>query len=105
MFKVLALSAVVLAAGYGAANAQTQPAPNARYVIVFSPRTERNTFLLDTQTGRTWQITTYSFLNGDPNAWVLVDRIDTDADEAKLVEKFGRKPVVPVITPPIPANR
>lgn len=63
----------------------------ARYQIVFSPRTERNTYLLDTATGRTWAQVTFTDLNGEPTVWVLVDRIDADSDRLRVINRYGTK--------------
>jgi hypothetical protein len=46
-----------------------------------SPLAARNTFLLDTQTGKVWQWVTYPFIEGDPNAWSSVPRFDSEKEE------------------------
>jgi hypothetical protein len=73
-----ALLALALAAASASpALAQSQVAPTAgRYVMVFSPRAERNTFLLDTATGRTWQLTQFTDAAGQPLAWVPLAKDD-----------------------------
>jgi hypothetical protein len=73
------------------------PEPTGRYQIVFSPHAARDTFLLDTQTGKVWQVTQFSFLNDEPVVWNFMPRIDNDVDYMKVVSDFGRKP------PPAPA--
>jgi hypothetical protein len=68
------------------------PIPQGRFQIVISPLTARDTFLLDTETGRVWQMTQLSFLIGEPVVWDLMPRIDSDDDYAKVVNTHGRKP-------------
>ena len=77
------------------ADAQTTaPAQtDGRFVIVHSPHTERDVILLDTRTGKTWALTTYTNLNGDPYVWEPIPQINTDADTDAAVAKYGRKPV------------
>jgi len=75
---------------------QTQPAnapnPQGRYQIVMSPHNARDTFLLDTETGRVWELTVFSFLNDEPVVWNATPRMDNDDDYAKVVSDHGRKP-------------
>jgi hypothetical protein len=54
-----------------------------RYVIVFSPLARADTFLLDTETGRVWQLTTYTDVAGEPRVWRNMLRIDSEADLIK----------------------
>jgi hypothetical protein len=63
-----------------------------RYQIIMSPHNARDTFLLDSETGRVWQLTIFTFLNGEPGVWDLMPRIDTPEDHAKVVNDYGRKP-------------
>jgi hypothetical protein len=67
------------------------PIPQGRYQIVISPHAARDTFLLDTETGRVWQLTMFSFLNDEPVVWNVMPRIDNDDDYAKVVRDHGRK--------------
>lgn len=66
--------------------------PHGRYQIVISPFTERNTFLLDTETGAVWQLEVFNTLNGEPLVWNLMPRVDNDDDMARLVARLGKKP-------------
>jgi hypothetical protein len=95
MRSIVAIGAFCLA--LGTAHAQQNQAPiktqePGRYQIVFSPITTRAIFLLDTQTGRAWQLTAYTDLNGEPLAWKLMFRLDTLADQETFVSQFGFKP-------------
>ena len=51
-----------------------------RYVIVHSPQIERDTVLLDTATGKTWEAVTFTDLEDGPTAWRPMARTD-DEDE------------------------
>ncbi len=79
----------------GIAYAQTaKPSPpqastgttNGRYQIVTSPVTARNTFMLDTQTGKVWQFTQFTDLVDDPTVWLFQPRIDSDQEMARFVQ-------------------
>jgi hypothetical protein len=71
--------------------AQPPAASPGRYQIVFSPRLERSTYMIDTATGRVWSPITFTNLTDEPTAWRLMDRMDIDADEPKLIAKYGFK--------------
>lgn len=68
------------------------PIPQGHYQIIISPHAARDTFLLDTETGRVWVLRAFVFLNDDPVAWVPIPRIDNDDDYAKFVREHGKKP-------------
>jgi hypothetical protein len=63
-----------------------------RYQIVISPFSERNTYLLDTETGAVWQLQAFNSLNGEPLVWNLMPRVSNDDDMARVVSQFGKKP-------------
>lgn len=76
----VAMLAVVLAL---AAPAQAPaPSANGRYQIVINPTVRADTFLLDSQTGRIWQVVQYDELVGEPSIWEYRTRIDNE-------EQFG----------------
>jgi hypothetical protein len=56
-----------------------------------SPHNARDTFLIDTETGRIWQLTVFSFLNDEPAVWNVMPRIDNDDDRAKIIADYGKK--------------
>lgn len=97
---LLSLPILSLVASFAAAQApkSDQPsqvtgrAPQGRYQIIMSPHNARDTFLIDTETGRTWQLTVFSFLNDDPAVWNVMPRIDNDDDRAKVIADYGKKP-------------
>lgn len=51
-----------------------------RYVIVHSPQIERDTVLLDTATGKTWQQVTWTDLQNNPTGWTAMARDDNDEE-------------------------
>jgi hypothetical protein len=76
------------------ATQNAEPSPQgakSRYQIVISPHNARDTFLLDTETGRVWQPTVFTFLNNEPTVWKIMPRIDDDDDYDKVVNDYGRK--------------
>ena len=80
---VIGATAWLYVAGALAQESPPTPQPSTsqgRYVIVFSPLARADTFLLDTQTGRVWQLTTYTDVVGEPRVWKNMARIDTEAD-------------------------
>lgn len=88
----------VLAALPGCQKFGTQQAPEApvrlvrppvgRYQIVFSPNVRADTFLLDTQKGRVWQMTKFSDLPGEPTAWNEMDVIDSTGEVGIKFSEF-----------------
>lgn len=74
-----------------AAVAAAQP-QNGRYVIVHSPHVRADTVMIDTATGRVWSLTSYTFLNGEPRAWTLMNQVNNNADREALIQKYGEKP-------------
>ena len=67
------------------------PTPQGRYQIIMSPHNARDTFLIDTETGKIWQLTVFSFLNDEPAVWNVMPRIDNDDDRAKIIADYGKK--------------
>ena len=95
----------------GAADAQNQsdPAPivssttQGRYQIVLGGISRKDNYLLDTQTGRVWGLTSFPDLVGEPQAWKIMDRIDNDADMTLYIQSHGWKPQ-PKPSPPVGFN-
>jgi hypothetical protein len=112
MLRITLLTALFLGL-LDAANAQDltlpksdllkSPPTQGRYQIVMSPHVARDTFLLDTETGRVWQLTAFMFLNGEPAVWNLMPRIDNLEDHQRVVNDHGRKspPATAKKLPPI----
>ena len=87
--------------------AAAAPIPQVgRYVIVHSPQTEKDTMLLDTATGKTWEEIEYTDLNDSPTVWSPVPQVNTPADIAEVARIHGTKPAVtetPVEGNPFPS--
>ena len=71
-----------------------------RYQIVYSPHGARDTFLLDTETGQVWQLTSFSYLEGQPVAWDRVTRIDNQEDFGRFIEEHSVHHADPLALPP-----
>jgi hypothetical protein len=67
------------------------------FVFFFSPHARADTYLVDTQTGKVWQLTQFTDLNGEPTAWSPMSRIDSSDDQAAFVRAHGakRSPQIP----------
>jgi hypothetical protein len=77
-----------------------------RYQIIMNPQLARNTFLLDTATGRVWQLTTFSDVNDTPSVWTIMPRVDNDLEIGQLVRERGLKPKEPSLSlPPVPPGK
>ena len=62
-----------------------------RFRIFFSPHARSDTYLVDTQTGKVWQLTQFTGLNGEPTAWSPMSRFDNSEDQAAFVRAHGAK--------------
>jgi hypothetical protein len=51
-------------------------ARQGRYQIVFGPFARADVYLLDTETGSIWRPVTYTDVEGDPEVWMTVPRLD-----------------------------
>jgi hypothetical protein len=60
-----------------------------RYQIILGPMTRQDTYLLDTQTGQVWRLTTMTNLKAEPDVWRIMDKIDNKCDYEHLVSKYG----------------
>ena len=98
LLVILVLSVASLSNVFAQPNA---PVQNARFQIFFNPNVRADTFLLDTQTGKVWQLTQFTDLNGDPTVWNRMDRIDDD----KQLFQFYRQHDVKKTTEPASPNQ
>jgi len=71
------------------------PSQNGRFQIFFSPITRADTFLVDTQTGRTWRLTQYVDVKGEPSAWMYVDRLDDAREVIQFAHLYGMRNPTP----------
>lgn len=95
-----ALVALGLLATMGSAHAQRAADAPGRYQIVMNPNAAVHTYLLDTATGRIWQLSRFTFLNGDPQAWDIMERLDNGEEYRGFVSRHGRKtPAAPTPAP------
>jgi hypothetical protein len=82
----------------GAAEASDDTGDTGRFVIVHSPQVERDTILLDTETGRTWQQVTVSDAANEPTVWVPIPEMNGPKDWSALYAQHPAKPA-PTETP------
>jgi hypothetical protein len=83
LFCVIALALALI----GWAQAKKVPIPSGatisapgRFQIIVNPSVRADLFLLDTETGRIWQRTQISYIKGQPDAWLLQKKFDTEDD-------------------------
>jgi hypothetical protein len=69
----------------------SSPLPSGRYQIVFGPHARADTFLLDTQTGKVWVRTAFTFLQGEPDAWVPLPHFENEKEQETWVDLHQRK--------------
>ena len=79
MFK-LAITWVCVSLSTGALAQAGPVGGTGRYVIVHSPHIQADTILLDTATGKTWQLTKFTDRESEPVAWVPLARTDNPAE-------------------------
>lgn len=83
-----AVAGLLLGIGMGIAvpvlqaqSAQRQTAiTRGRFQIVINPNVRADTFLLDTDSGRTWKPTAFTDLDGEPVVWEPQDRVDNEQE-------------------------
>jgi hypothetical protein len=61
-----------------------------RFVNVHSPHVERDTMLLDTVSGRTWEKVTVSDAANQPSVWVPVSQMNEQKDWASLYNQHPK---------------
>ena len=59
-----------------------------RYQIVMSTVVRADAFLLDTTSGRTWQLTKVTDYVGDPLVWMEVDAIDSKGEIGMTLPEY-----------------
>lgn len=90
-FGLVALVALALSA-CGSQNAPVPAEPPVgRYIIVHSPHTQRDTVLLDTATGKTWEQVRIVDLIGNPDVWDAIHQMNSPEDYAALGAEVGAK--------------
>lgn len=59
------------------------------FQVVFSPVSPTDKFLVDTQTGRVWQLARFTDVKGNPVVWQFMYRIDNMDEQRKFAEQRG----------------
>lgn len=85
---IIALSSAFLSNAFAEPSTTIQ---NARFQILFNPNARADTFLLDTQTGKVWQLAKFSDIEGEPVVWNHMERIDDDKQLYQFVLQHGVK--------------
>jgi hypothetical protein len=62
---------------------------NGRYAIVINPNIRADTFLLDTQKGKIWQLTKFTDLAGEPTGWNEMTIVDNGGDNSEKIPGSG----------------
>lgn len=62
---------------------------NGRFQLVFSPTTPTDKFLVDTQTGKVWQLARFTDVKGNPVVWQYMYRIDNRNEQEKFAQERG----------------
>jgi hypothetical protein len=62
---------------------------NGRFQLVFSPTTPTDKFLVDTQTGKVWQLARFTDVKGNPVVWQYMYRIDNINEQEKFAHEHG----------------
>lgn len=88
LLMILVLSAVSLTNVFAQPSA---PVQSARFQIFFNPNVRADTFLVDTQTGKVWQLTQFTDVKGEPTVWNRMDRIDDDKQSLQFYLQHGLK--------------
>ena len=84
------------------ATAEEQVAQIGRYQIINSPLGARFTYLLDTVTGRVWQLAKYPDIKGEPELWEPMNRFDSTKELVDYLNLLGMKPKQVPAAAPIP---
>jgi hypothetical protein len=95
--RQLALALGFIATLSSSATAEEPANQIGRYQIISSNLAVKFTFLLDTVTGQVWQFAKYTDVNGDPELWEPMMRIDSAAALTELINAKGikQKPTPP----------
>lgn len=93
---ILTLSAVSLSNVFAQPGA---PIQNGRFQIFINPNVRADTFLVDTQTGKVWQLTQFTDVKGEPTAWNRMDRLDDDKQAFQFFLQHGIKKTEKPATP------
>jgi hypothetical protein len=62
-----------------------------RYQIIMHPTFRADQYLLDTVTGQIWQLTKFGTLQGEPEAWKFMTRLDNQSDYIGFIMSHPNK--------------
>ena len=62
-----------------------------RYQIVLTQDAPAEAYLLDTSTGRVWHMTHMSDVKGEPDVWMYMARVDSEAEKLALYAEHAKK--------------
>lgn len=96
--NILAITALSCAPLTNVFAQQSERVQNDRFQIFFAPRARADTFLLDKQTGKVWQLTKLTDIEGEPLVWNRMDRIDDNKSEHQYVLRHGVKETAEPVT-------
>ena len=65
--------------------------PLARYQVVFGPHARADTFLVDTQKGRIWQLVKFKDIEGEPAAFDEIAVVDESGEIGMSAANFRRQ--------------
>lgn len=82
LFSVLAIFVLTVGFGETVLLAQQKPlhAPQQGRYQIWQGNVRQDTFLLDTWTGKSWQLTQFGDLEDKPTVWMPMDRFDNPKD-------------------------
>ena len=91
MFVGFALLSILMLAGCD----KLPSSGSQRFQIVFNPNVRADTFLIDTQKGKVWQMTKFTDIEDQPTVWQPLDIIDPDGDIGVTPKVyFERHPII-----------
>ena len=91
---------IQLPPGYEDATPAPPISPVGRYQIFFNPNVRADTFLVDTEDGRIWRMTTVTDVVGEPTVWLPERRLDNDQEVSGWMSLQRFKPTGTTSTTP-----
>lgn len=92
-FQIVAIFILLSTFSYSATAQQSASTSSARFQIFLNPNVRADTFLVDTNTGRVWRLTTFKDIEDNPTVWISMDRIDDDKQLMNFVRSHKLKQV------------
>ena len=110
VFTISTLIVILLVLFSSLSQAQQRGIPDStcgRFQIFFNPNVRADTFLVDTQTGKVWHLTTYTDVIGNPIIWQYMERIDSKEQLDKWIHlqlPIGLQPPID-LKPPLEKHK